>query len=149
MPRPDPAQVAAATRAFFMESRSPFEMTHRGYREANAALRRLNERLDEEAQRIAHALHDEAAQLLATVQVALACCPAVCRRPSSAGSRRSGAARPGRRRAEGRTTKEVASLLGVSVKTAESHRTNVMQKLGIHETAGLVRYAVRRGLIEP
>ena len=51
--------------------------------------------------------------------------------------------------AEGRTTKEVASLIGVSVKTAESHRTNVMQKLGVHETAGLVRYAVRRGLIEP
>jgi len=51
--------------------------------------------------------------------------------------------------AEGRTTKEVASLLGVSVKTAESHRTNVMQKLGVHETAGLVRYAIRRGLIEP
>jgi two-component system, NarL family, response regulator NreC len=37
----------------------------------------------------------------------------------------------------------------VSVKTAESHRTNVMQKLGVHETASLVRYAVRRGLIEP
>ena len=51
--------------------------------------------------------------------------------------------------AEGKTTKEVASLLGVSVKTAESHRTNLMQKLGVHETAGLVRYAVRRGLIEP
>jgi signal transduction histidine kinase len=146
---PRAAQVAAATRAFFMESRSPFEMTHRGYREANAALRRLNERLDEEAQRIAHALHDEAAQLLATVHVALACCPAVCAvRPAPARGD-SGAARPGRRRAEGRTTKEVASLLGVSVKTAESHRTNVMQKLGVHETASLVRYAVRRGLIEP
>ena len=50
--------------------------------------------------------------------------------------------------AEGKSTKEVASLLGVSVKTAESHRTNVMRKLDIHETASLVRYAVRRGLIE-
>ncbi len=51
--------------------------------------------------------------------------------------------------AEGRTTKEVASILGVSVKTADSHRTNLMQKLGIHETAGLVRYAIRRGLVQP
>ena len=50
--------------------------------------------------------------------------------------------------AEGKTTREIASLLGVSVKTAESHRTHVMRKLDIHETASLVRYAVRRGLIE-
>lgn len=51
--------------------------------------------------------------------------------------------------AEGKSTKEVASLLGISVKTAESHRTRLMQKLDIHETATLVRYAVRRGLVEP
>lgn len=51
--------------------------------------------------------------------------------------------------AEGKTTKEVASLLGVSTKTAESHRTRVMAKLDIHETAGLVRYAIRNGIIQP
>ena len=51
--------------------------------------------------------------------------------------------------AEGKTTKEVASILGVSVKTAESHRTRLMEKLDIHDTAGLVRYAIRRGLIQP
>jgi DNA-binding NarL/FixJ family response regulator len=50
--------------------------------------------------------------------------------------------------AEGKTTKEVASLLGISFKTAESHRTRIMAKLDIHETAGLVRYAIRMGLIE-
>ncbi|MGZ4732860.1 MAG: response regulator [Terriglobales bacterium] len=50
--------------------------------------------------------------------------------------------------AEGKTTKEIASLLGISVKTAESHRSNIMEKLNIHETAGLVRYAIRSGLIE-
>jgi len=50
--------------------------------------------------------------------------------------------------AEGNTTKRVASILGVSVKTAESHRMRIMQKLDIHETAGLVRYAIRRGLIQ-
>jgi two-component system response regulator NreC len=50
---------------------------------------------------------------------------------------------------EGRSTKEVATLLGVSVKTAESHRTRLMQKLDIHETASLVRYAIRRGLVQP
>ena len=51
--------------------------------------------------------------------------------------------------AEGKTTKEVAVILGVSVKTAESHRTRIMGKLEIHETASLVRYAIRRGLVQP
>jgi len=51
--------------------------------------------------------------------------------------------------AEGKTTKEAAGLLGISVKTAESHRTRIMQKLNIHEIAGLVRYAIRRGLVSP
>jgi two-component system, NarL family, response regulator NreC len=50
---------------------------------------------------------------------------------------------------EGKSTKEVAALLGVSIKTAESHRTRLMQKLDIHETASLVRYAIRRGLLQP
>jgi two-component system response regulator NreC len=51
--------------------------------------------------------------------------------------------------AEGKSTKDVASLLGVSVKTAESHRTRLMQKLDIHEIASLVLYAVRHGIVEP
>ncbi|PYN40611.1 MAG: DNA-binding response regulator, partial [Candidatus Rokuibacteriota bacterium] len=50
--------------------------------------------------------------------------------------------------AEGKSTKEVAGLLGISFKTAESHRTRILKKLDLHETAGLVRYAVRRGLIQ-
>lgn len=49
---------------------------------------------------------------------------------------------------EGKTTKEAAAFLGISTKTAESHRTRLMQKLGVHSTAELVRYAVRHGLIE-
>jgi len=51
--------------------------------------------------------------------------------------------------AEGKSTKDVASLLGIRVKTAESHRTRLMQKLDIHETASLVRYAVRHGIVQP
>ena len=51
--------------------------------------------------------------------------------------------------AEGKTTKEIARLLGVSTKTAESHRTRIMEKLDIHETASLVRYAIRQGLVQP
>jgi two-component system, NarL family, response regulator NreC len=51
--------------------------------------------------------------------------------------------------AEGQTTKEIASHLGLSVKTVESHRTRLMHKLDIHETATLVRYAIRRGLTTP
>ncbi len=50
---------------------------------------------------------------------------------------------------EGKSTKEVARLLGISVKTAESHRARLMRKLDIHETASLVRYAIRRGLVQP
>ncbi len=50
--------------------------------------------------------------------------------------------------AEGKTTKEIANLLGISVKTAESHRSNLMDKLDIHDTAGLVRYAIRQGIIQ-
>jgi two-component system response regulator NreC len=48
--------------------------------------------------------------------------------------------------AEGQTTKEIAAALGLSVKTVESHRSSLMRKLDIHETATLVRYAIRRGL---
>ena len=51
--------------------------------------------------------------------------------------------------AEGKTSKEIAVLLGLSVKTAESYRAHVMEKLDIHDTAGLVRYAIRQGIITP
>ena len=48
---------------------------------------------------------------------------------------------------DGKTTKEVAKLLGISPKTAENHRTRLMEKLDVHNTAELVRYAARRGLL--
>ena len=51
--------------------------------------------------------------------------------------------------AGGNSTKEVASILGIAYKTADAHRTHVMEKLGVHETASLVRFAIRSGLIEP
>ena len=51
--------------------------------------------------------------------------------------------------AEGRTTKEIALSLGVSVKTADSHRSNIMHKLNMHTVAELVRYAIRRGIVQP
>lgn len=51
--------------------------------------------------------------------------------------------------AEGKTNKDIADMLGITVKTAESHRAHVMEKLQIHDTAGLVRYAIRQGLIQP
>ena len=50
--------------------------------------------------------------------------------------------------AEGKSTKEAASILGVSQKTAESHRTHLMSKLDIHQTAGLVRYAIKHGIVQ-
>ena len=50
---------------------------------------------------------------------------------------------------EGKSSKEIAVVLGISTKTAESHRTRLMQKLDIHDVASLVRYAIRRGLVVP
>lgn len=50
--------------------------------------------------------------------------------------------------AEGHTTKEVARNLGISVKTAENHRTRVLDKVGVRNTAELVRYALRKGLLD-
>lgn len=50
--------------------------------------------------------------------------------------------------AEGNTTKEIAVILGVAAKTAETHRVKVMEKLDIHSTSGLVRYAIRRGFVQ-
>lgn len=50
--------------------------------------------------------------------------------------------------AEGYTSKEIANMLFISVKTVENHRANIMNKLDIHETAGLVRYAIRIGLVD-
>jgi two-component system response regulator NreC len=50
--------------------------------------------------------------------------------------------------AEGKSTKELSDLLSISVRTGDSHRSRIMEKLEIHEIAGLVRYAIREGLIE-
>lgn len=51
--------------------------------------------------------------------------------------------------AEAHTNKEIAELLGMAEKTAENHRSNAMKKLGMRDRVELVRYAIRRGLIEP
>jgi DNA-binding NarL/FixJ family response regulator len=50
--------------------------------------------------------------------------------------------------AEGKTSKEVAVTLNLSVKTAETHRTNLMRKLGLHSVADLTLYAVRNGIVQ-
>jgi len=51
--------------------------------------------------------------------------------------------------AQGSSTKQAATTLGISYKTADSHRSRILEKLGVHETASMVRYAIRAGLIEP
>lgn len=51
--------------------------------------------------------------------------------------------------AEGHTSAEIAKLLSISAKTVQTHRAHAMEKLGLHERTGLVRYAIRTGLIEP
>lgn len=51
--------------------------------------------------------------------------------------------------ADGKTTKVVATTLDISVKTVETYRTRIMEKLDLHITADLVRYAIRRGIVEP
>ena len=68
----DPSRATEAAGRFLAECLSPFEMSHRGTREAALALQRLNETLENEAKRIGQALHNEAGQLLASVHIALA-----------------------------------------------------------------------------
>jgi len=51
--------------------------------------------------------------------------------------------------AEGKSNKEVAALLGISVRTVETHRTNIMLKLGVHSLAELIHYAIRHGISSP
>jgi signal transduction histidine kinase len=64
-------RVLTGAAQFFAECISPYEMTYGGFREANTALRHFNEVLEQEAKRIANALHDEAGQLLVAVYIAL------------------------------------------------------------------------------
>jgi DNA-binding NarL/FixJ family response regulator len=54
-----------------------------------------------------------------------------------------------RRVAEGRTNKEIAAELALSHKTVDSHRTNLMRKLGVRDAQGVTRFAMRRGLLPP
>ncbi len=49
--------------------------------------------------------------------------------------------------AEGHNTKDIGLRLGLSVKTVETHRAQIMERLGIHDLAGLVRFAIRVGLV--
>lgn len=51
--------------------------------------------------------------------------------------------------AEGNSTKDIARKLDLSVKTVETHRANLMERLDVHDVAGLVRYAIRTGLVSP
>lgn len=50
--------------------------------------------------------------------------------------------------AEGYSTKDIARTLGISVKTVETHRAQLMERLGIHDVAGLVRHAIRTGIVK-
>ena len=49
---------------------------------------------------------------------------------------------------DGKTSKQVARILGISFKTAVTHRTHLMDKLDVHDVAGLVRFAIRAGLVQ-
>lgn len=51
--------------------------------------------------------------------------------------------------AEGCTSKEIANKLGLSTRTVDAHRANIMRRIDVHTTAGLTRYAIRQGILEP
>lgn len=71
-PEPVSSRVLEAAAEFLANALSPYEMAHRGFQDALAALRRMNETLEEQIRRIAHAVHDEAGQILVYVHLALA-----------------------------------------------------------------------------
>ena len=68
----DPGLLIDSAETFLAETLSPFEMTHRGYRDSLIAWRHINEMLEQEIRRIAHALHDDSGQLLVSVHLQLA-----------------------------------------------------------------------------
>jgi len=68
----DPGSLIDSANTFLAEMLSPFEMTHRGYRDSLVAWRHINETLEQEIRRIAHALHDDSGQLLVSVHLQLA-----------------------------------------------------------------------------
>ena len=70
--RRDTASLIDSATTFLAETLSPFEMTHRGYRDSLIAWRHINETLEQEIRRIAHALHDDSGQLLVSVHLQLA-----------------------------------------------------------------------------
>jgi len=70
--RRDPGSLIDSATTFLAEMLSPFEMTHRGYRDSLVAWRHINETLEQEIRRIAHALHDDSGQLLVSVHLQLA-----------------------------------------------------------------------------
>ena len=70
--RRDTGFLIDSATAFLAETLSPFEMTHRGYRDSLVAWRHINETLEQEIRRIAHALHDDSGQLLVSVHLQLA-----------------------------------------------------------------------------
>ena len=76
------AELMVACGEFLAEMISPYEMARRGFQDAVASLQRLNETLEEEIKRIAHAVHDEAGQLLVAVHLALADVPLASYRPA-------------------------------------------------------------------
>ena len=91
-------------------------------------------------------------ELWISPQVSRALAPSLLHGPRSAGSHSLQKLTSRQREvlqliAEGRTTREIAESLQLSVKTVESHRANLMERLDIHDLAGLVRYAVRVGLV--
>src|SRR5256886_17334596 len=67
--RRDGASLIDSAATFLAETLSPFEMTHRGYRDSLIAWRHINETLEQEIRRIAHALHDDSGQLLVSVHL--------------------------------------------------------------------------------
>jgi signal transduction histidine kinase len=68
---PELSTGASDIERFFIEALSPFEIAHRGFRDANAALRRMNDMLEAQSRRIANALHDEASQMLTPLHLGL------------------------------------------------------------------------------
>ena len=128
---------------FFAEAIMPIEQTHRGAREANIHLNQIVKALSQRSSELADSVAELKQEVLHRKAKAMGDLP-----KKNAAHLSSREMEVLQLIAEGKANKQTADELNISIKTVEKHRQKVMEKLNIHDTASLTRYAISAGIIE-